>query len=105
MKFLRLELVTNFDRNLTLSLVPQVISKCGGWIIDHKLFSNISATINFEMLLSSINDFISALEEADYHPRVQGDIPKGDEGDLNASISITFIHSDPDMKRDVPAFG
>jgi hypothetical protein len=48
---------------------------------------------------------ISCLRDAELQPDYQGDIPKGSDGDLRMGISLTFIHTEPDLKREVPAFG
>jgi hypothetical protein len=57
--------------------------------------------------------FVAALQAADLAPAFDGDIPKDDGGkgdggkdaDLRVGITLTFIHNEPDLKRDVPAFG
>ena len=103
--FLRLDLTTKMDRTQTLTVIPRLINGCGGWVIDHTLFSNISASIIFEMPLAATGDLLARMEAAGYRPNLRDEYPTGTEGDVRGSVAITFIHDEPDMKRDVPAFG
>ena len=105
MATLRIELFTKIDRNQAISLVGDLISHSDGWIVSHQLFSNISASIFFGMPSSSIDDFIHSLNQAGFTPSVTDSGSRKKDGDQRGVISITFIHNDPDLKRDVPAFG
>lgn len=103
--FLRIEIVTSIDRQQTLSLLSDVISANDGWIVNHQLFSNMAASLTFEIPLAAVGKFIGDIEQAGFTPRVEGETPSGDKGDVRGSVAITFIHDEPDLKRNVPAFG
>lgn len=104
MAFLRLSLYTAMDRNEAIARVREAIVGCGGWIVDHALFPNLSATINMELPGHSVDRSIVRLEDADLDPRIDGDLPEDIGGDLRGQVTLTFIHQNPDLKRDVPPF-
>lgn len=105
MNFLRFEIITRRERNSAISAVRDAVQSAGGWIIDHQFFSNTVASINFEMGYQDIDKFISLLETADLNPKVIQDHPREKTGDVRCGIALTFVHDEPDMKRDVPPFG
>jgi hypothetical protein len=105
MRFFRLAIVTRIERNLALSKIRDCVSGQGGWIVDHTLFSNMAANLNVEVPLAALPDFLNALKQAGFTPKPDGALPTGDSGDIRGSLSITFIHNDPDLKQAVPAFG
>ena len=105
MKFIRISIFTSIERNEAVAKASRSIAQSGGWIISHTLLSNMAATINFEIPLSKAESFIQKLAEAKFQPEVEGETPKSDEGDLRCQLTLTFIHNDSDLKRDVPAFG
>lgn len=105
MKFAKLSVVTNVERNHAISTVRDAIAKSGGWITGHNLLSNMAATINFEIASSSLGAFADRLAGDGLKVEIEGDRPSEDAGDVMASISLTFVHDDGDLKRDVPPFG
>lgn len=105
MKPFRLEIITKMERNKAISLVREAIGASEGWIVTHQLFSNLSASIIFEMPYLEAAGFLTRLKEAGFSTAVENGIPKGKGDDIRGVLSVTFIHDEPDMKRDVPAFG
>jgi hypothetical protein len=102
---LKVEIITAIDRNEALSIVRKALASSGGWIIDHALFSNLTATISFELPLGKTRKLVAALENAGLSTKVEGGLPKTGEGDTRGAIHLTFLHDERDLKRDVPAFG
>ena len=105
MKFLRVSIFTRMDRNEAIAKVNEVIGECGGWIVNHALFSNLMITINFELPSDQAVSFIENLDHMKLSPEVEYGMPEVKEEDLRGQIMVSFIHNDPDLKRDVPAFG
>jgi len=108
MKPLRIEIITKVERNEAISLVREAIGSSDGWIVTHQLFSNLSASIVFEIPGGEAEGLLVRLKDAGLNPKVEGDTPdaQGDaKGEMRGFIALTFIHGEPDMKRDVPAFG
>jgi len=107
--FLRLRITTAMERNAALSAIREAIVGCRGWIVDHSLFSNISATVNFEIPGDAVARLTARLADAGLPAETEDDPPAppadADGGDLRGSLAVTFIHDEPDLKRDVPAFG
>lgn len=100
---LRLQIISHSGRNHAISLITSSITGCGGWVIDHHLFSNMAASINFECPGAALTLLVEELTANSLSPDVVGDLPKTPD-DVRCCLTITFIHDDPDMKRDVPAF-
>ncbi len=105
MAFLRFEIVSRLDRNAALSFIKDCISKNEGWIVDHQLFSNVSASLNFELPAEKVEAFTLSLKKDGIRVFEKHQNSGVCEGDIRGSICITFLHDEPDMKRDVPAFG
>ena len=104
-KMLHIEIITKIERNHALSLVTDALNSCEGFILNHQLFSNIAASIMFEMPASMFAAFTARLKSDGFTASVDAEVPAGTKGDLNGTIAFTFIHDEKDMKRDVPAFG
>ncbi|MCP5371342.1 MAG: hypothetical protein H6907_06365 [Hyphomicrobiales bacterium] len=105
MTFARISVCTAMERNRALSEAREAITGSGGWIVDHKLFSNAMATLNFEVPAGKAETLVARLEQAGLQPETGADFPPGGTGDLRGQITLTFIHREPDLKREVPAFG
>ena len=103
--FFRVEIATRMERNAAIASVRDAIVQCGGWITGHQLFSNMAASISCEVPLRCAGKLITCLRDAELQPDYQGDIPQGLDGDLRVGISLPFIHTEPDLKREVLAFG
>lgn len=106
---MRLEIITRMDRNDALSAVRSAINHSGGWIMDHTLFSNVSASIRFEIPAPSAGRLVEQLIVASLPPVAGGDVPEcgPDKSieELQGNISLTFIHDETDLRRPVPSFG
>lgn len=108
-KFLRLNATTKADRHLVIESVKNAIATSGGWILDFKLFSNLSAFISFELPQENLVTLPDALNEiglqlnkaglqAIYDLTDQQTAP----AEISATLQITFIHDEPDLRIPVP---
>ena len=91
-----------------ISRARSAITDHGGWILDAKLFSNVSINLSFEIPASRIGSLLDALELIELHlstSSLESIAQRGDEnsGDIAASLQITFIHNEPDLRIQVPA--
>lgn len=105
MDLFRLEIITKIDRNQAITIVKDMISTAGGWILDHHLFSNTSASLGFEVPYSSIESLMAGLKEGGLNPTIVTDCPRDKDGEVRGGVALIFIHNEPDLKRDVPHFG
>lgn len=103
--FLSVSIMTKIERNDAIARISSAISANDGWIVNHTLFSNIAATINFEFPANNTDSLLINLKQSSFDPQLDREMPDLVEGDLRAQISITFLHDQPDLKRDVPTFG
>ena len=103
--FLSVSIITKIERNDAITRVSDAISANEGWIVNHTLFSNMAATINFEIPASKTDSFLASLRQSSFNPQLDSESLETIVGDRRAQISITFLHDQPDLKRDVPSFG
>jgi len=103
--FVKLSTITSVERNQAISLVREAISKHQGWIVDHTFLSNMAATIIFEIPGRGIGGFVETLKNKTIQIKIDSPFPKDTPEDVRVILSLTFIHDEPDMKRDVPHFG
>lgn len=110
-KFLMMSGITKEDRHQVTADVNNAISTSGGWIVDHTLFSNIAIAIRFSLPSERLDDFrhrvIAAGVRLDdesllnIQAMVEGHMSS--PVDLTASLNITFIHDEPDLRREIPS--
>ena len=93
------------ERNEALGGVQNAIRQSGGWIVNHTLFSNISATLQFEVPAQATDDLVKRLTEFGLPPALQSEVPPTAKEDIRGTVLLTFIHDESDLKRPVPAFG
>ena len=105
MKFARFNIFTTMNRHTAVSQVCDAVSESKGWIVDQSFFSNIAATINFEIPSHSLQKFQQALQEKGLKAHIEEELPAADSADVRGTVSLTFSHDEPDLKRDVPPFG
>ena len=105
MDIFRIEIITAQERNSAITKVKDVITSVGGWVTSHQLFSNTSASINFEVGYRAVDDMIDKLERLHLHPTIINDCERDKDGELMGGVALIFIHDEPEMKRDVPPFG
>ena len=106
---LRINGTTRAEREEIIARARAAITDNGGWILDAKLFSNVSINLSFEIPASRIESLRDALELIELHlspsslesiAQHRSDDPSGD---IAGSLQITFIHDEPDLRIQVPA--
>ncbi len=107
--------ITTVDRYKMTQRVEQTVSACGGWIVNHHAFSNIALSLEFEMPKAKAGVLVAALAAAGLRlsDKTMADAQEiGSESEtgslmpdeeLTGYISITFVHDEPDMRREIPA--
>ena len=93
-----------------MAAVNDAISAAGGWVVDHTLFSNIAITIQFCLLSKrhhelrgrvmaargKLDDDSIAKMQAMEEQHLRNPV------DVTATLNITFIHDELDLRREVP---
>lgn len=100
--------ITRQDRHHVMELVEQAISKAHGWIEDSQFYSNKMATIRFVMDGRQCDAFCAFLRGCDIAVECVGDTQSMTADpvfltELPATIQLTFIHDQPDLRQVIPA--
>lgn len=108
-KFLRLNATTRTDRLQVIEAVKDTIAASDGWILDFKQFSNLSATINFELSPKKLMAFRDAVSKIGVRLNESSLLAISElaeqptaPAELHATLQITFIHDEPDLRIPVP---
>jgi hypothetical protein len=115
-KFLRIIGYAKGDRSHMISALRDLINENGGWILDFKLFSNISICINFEISAKNVERLRMALLEnnvqlsdessallMDFCNQLDPSDELSEAPGVMGAIQVTFIHNEPDLRIEVPA--
>jgi hypothetical protein len=96
--------VTKLERNFVTTLVMDEISAQGGWVEDVHLFSNIMTNICFVMKQDRLAAFVAAFVGAGLVVSGMSEFPiqNDSRADFNWSLQFTFVHNEPDLKREIP---
>lgn len=109
--FLRLTLMTRRDRHGATDGAADAITAAGGWVDDHHQYSNKMTTLRFTLPahgLHALRDGLSnrglALADAATADldRLAADPAMADR-EISATLQMTFIHAEPDLRLDIPA--
>lgn len=102
--------VTRVNRHEVMAEVNDAVIGAGGWVEGHTLFSNIATTFQIMLAHGKIDGFLAAIEAAGVHIddpgatrlAAQSGREGGTEDEVPLSLNVTFIHDEPDLRRDVP---
>jgi hypothetical protein len=113
--FLRINAVTRANRDETIARVRTAIAQSGAWVVDVKLFSNVSVCFNFEIPSSRTAQLREALAATELRLTKESDdsfasLLEHNESaadgsqptDIAGTLQITFIHNEPDLRIEVP---
>ena len=103
--------VTRENRHAVMRDLNDAILKAGGWVEGHTLFSNIATTFRLVLPVSALGLFRNAARETgialddDSATKLDDLGAGGRSGDeeVSLTLNVTFIHDEPDLRRDVPA--
>lgn len=106
---LMLSAVTRRNRHDAMAGINDAVIAAGGWIEGHTLFSNIATTFRIELSEARMPGLAEALEalgillDDESRDRLAALRPTPDKAAQRAlSLNVTFIHDEPDLRRDVP---
>lgn len=96
-----LQAVTTADRHQAIAAVNDTLSARAGWVVDAHFFSNKAVTIRFSIPREKFPDWLGDLAKA--HLRLDASTLPDAGDEITGSLSITFLHDEPDMAREIPA--
>ncbi len=105
-----LNIYTSKARHEVVSAFKEAVLGSSGWIAGHTFYSNTAATLRAAVERHHIDAFLdrliadgllktddTALQTLRQHSKA------GETAEVVVSCSMTFLHTDPDLKHDVPA--
>jgi hypothetical protein len=103
--------VTRQNRHAVMSDLNDAILKAGGWVEGHSLFSNIATTFRLVLPVSALGHFRGAVRgtgialDDDSATKLDdlGKSGRSEGEEVSLTLNVTFIHDEPDLRRDVPA--
>lgn len=110
-RMLMLAAVTSVNRHEAMADINDTTVGCGGWIEGHTLFSNIMVTFRFVVPAGRLAEFAVRVNEAGVHldPASLAAVSErtgagiAPQAELPGALAVTFIHDEPDLRREVPA--
>lgn len=102
--FARFSAITIVDRQAALMAVKSAISKTGGRISGHSFFSSTAATVTFEIPANRVEELAAILSAEGVNVSIESS-PSPSKEEIKATLAITFISDEPEIRREVPAFG
>jgi hypothetical protein len=107
-----------FTREPRLEMIAhaqRAIAASGGWILDHHFYSNLAISISFEIADARAGDLLENLQATGLRlssesvaalDSVAEDVERlgsRKATDIQGFLHITFVHDEPDLRREVPA--
>lgn len=105
MAIVMLSAVTRVERKAATSFVFDTVNRLGGWIDDTRMYPNLMNTIRLTLPAGAFAELVKVLSEAG----IAVDPPEGlseirdPAAERMATLQLTFIHEEPDLKREIPA--
>ena len=104
---LLLSAVTRANRHEAFADIDDAIVALGGWVEGHSLFSNTAATFRLVLPGRAFGALVGRLDaiqvRLDAESRSVIASLGAAEAETAAALSVTFIHDEPELKREVPA--
>ena len=108
---IRLNGATRADRlTCTAKIREIIVAECHGWIGDFYQYSNTSLCLHFEIPAGSLAVLRDALREAGIGfgsdaEQAYRSLSRvvGNSEAIACTLQITFIHNEPDLRRNIPA--
>ena len=110
-KFVMLAGVTRRNRHEVMSEINDAVSAAGGWIVAHRLFSNIATTFQFALAADRFGDWqariamsgVSLDDDSKAAIAALQSLTSAADDEIQASLNVTFIHDEPDLRREIPS--
>ncbi|TNE61836.1 MAG: hypothetical protein EP335_14165 [Alphaproteobacteria bacterium] len=101
--------VTRKNRHEILSATDEAVSRAGGWVSGHSLFSNRAVTIQCMLDGEDLPPFRDLLLAAgvtldrESLDRITTAASDGQTGERRVAVNLTFLHDEPDLRHEIPA--
>ena len=106
-RILMLAAVTKTNRPAVMAIVNDTVMALGGWITVHNLYGNMVAVFHFELAPGKLAALAERLDaeaiRLDDASRAAIAGPDQTAEGIPCALNVTFIHDEPDVKREVPA--
>lgn len=101
--FVRLEATVHTERHSTPNAAAESIAAIGGWIVDHTLFSDVMAVVDFEFPADRSDQLIDTLASHGITASfVPPEIISSAKAEIVGQPTLSFAQGSGDLGRDVP---
>lgn len=108
-RFIRLSAITRAGRHGVIDAASGAILASGGWLLDSRLYSNLSAVLLFQLPSDRVPAVGAALLSAgipldtDSRTALAAWPPDADPAaETTGTLELTFVHDEPDLRRRLP---
>lgn len=107
-RLIQLQGSTRAERHAVTSQASDAILACRGYILDYNQFSNLAVCFTIEIppaRLADLRTRLAALEVSLQPASAEETALSGSASteEIAASLRITFIHNEPDLRLEIPA--
>lgn len=106
-RILMLAAVTKTNRHAVMAIVNDAVMALGGWIAGHELYGNMVTVFKFDLAPKVLPALAERLDATEIRLDAASRAAIAEAGETAAevpcSLNVTFIHDEPDMRREVPA--
>lgn len=99
-----LNVISHASRQETLTGLTRAVSRAGGWILDHKFYSDVMIVLSLEVPGNGCALLLTCLEDAGFLPEKPETLPSGTaEDEIPATLSVTLTSGTGDVRQVIPA--
>ena len=104
---LLLTAATRRERNGDAGFVFDSIHALGGWVDDVNMYSNMMTAVRFTLSENKLDALLTLLARqgisVDPSAKSTETLKEAQDKERVFSLQISFLHDEPDLRRDVPA--
>lgn len=104
-RLLQLQAITRQNRHEVNRFIFDTVSALGGWIDDVQMYSNLMSTIRMTLPRGRYGEFSQAMTDFGVSVELPEEFtaPLEEASEQPASLQVTFVHNEPDLRREIPA--
>ncbi|SHM75478.1 hypothetical protein [Roseibium suaedae] len=104
-RLIQIQSITRRNRHEVNRLIFDTVAALGGWVDDVQMYSNIMSTIRLTLSLGRYSLLAETLAGSGIPIELPDSLKANpsETREQSASLQITFVHNEPDLRREIPA--